>query len=130
MNDVIERYLDDIKKNLYNLVPSDDFLEEIRQNLLEYIRQFPETTYPDLVELFGTPEDVAAEFIDSRKPKYPRERAASRNKLRVFIFILLAIIVLLASLIVVASRDRQAMYTDVTTETEPVEILEPEEISE
>lgn len=118
MNDAIEKYIKDIKKNIYHLVPSDEYLEDLRQNLLEYAQQFPGVTYTDLVEQFGKPEDLAAEFVNDQKPYSPRERAIHRNKLRIFLFIALAIIVILILLIAVSSRQRQAMYSDVTTQTE------------
>lgn len=75
-----------IKKNIYHLVPSDEYLEDLRQNLLEYAQQFPDFTYTDLVEQFGKPEDLAAEFVNDQKPYSPRERAIHRNKLRVFFY--------------------------------------------
>ena len=118
MNDAIEKYIKDIKKNIYHLVPSDEYLDDLRQNLLEYAQQFPDFTYTDLMEQFGKPEDLAAEFINNQRPYGPRERAAFRNKLRIFLFVAIAIIVILILLIAVSSRQRQAMYSDVTTETE------------
>ena len=34
MNDAIEEYIKDIKKNIYHLVSSDEYLEDLRQKTL------------------------------------------------------------------------------------------------
>ena len=124
MNDIIEKYINDIRKNIYHLVPSDDYLDDLRQNLSEYAQQFPDFTYTDLVAQFGKPEELATEFVSSQKPYSPKERAAFRNKFRIFIFTSLSIIIIMTVIMAISSRDRQVMYTDVTTETEEVLISE------
>ena len=57
MNKVIDQYISNVKKGLYNLVPSDNYLFDLRETLEEYIQQVPNSTYQDLTEQFGTPED-------------------------------------------------------------------------
>ena len=41
MNKVIDQYISNVKKGLYNLVPSDNYLFDLRETLEEYIQQFP-----------------------------------------------------------------------------------------
>lgn len=71
MSNAIEQYINKVRKELYHLVPSEDYISDLRTILAEYIQQFPESTYQNLVEQFGSPEDVAAEYINSQKPNVP-----------------------------------------------------------
>lgn len=114
MNDIIEQYLAHVRRNLYHLVPDSDFLSDLRTNLEEYLQEFPDSTYQDLEERFGKPEDVAAEFIRSQNPDTPKNQARHRKKIRLFAILSCAIIVFLLCFIIALSGNRQAYFSDET----------------
>lgn len=118
MNKVINQYISNVKKGLYNLVPSDNYLFDLRETLEEYIHQFPNSTYQDLTEQFGTPEDVADEYISCQKKDIPKELAKHRKNFRLFIILAISIIIFLICFVASLSQGRQAYYTDTITETE------------
>lgn len=124
MNDVIEKYIHNVKKELYHLVPSAEYIADLRSNLEEYVQQFENCTYQQLIEQFGAPEDVAAEFISIHKPNGPKEQAKFRRRKLLFITLIVALFLLLSFVIFTSSRDRQAFYSDVVTETEEEVITE------
>ena len=49
----IKKYVDQVRHELYHLVPADSFLSALQNDLEEYTAQFPESGYEDLVEQFG-----------------------------------------------------------------------------
>lgn len=124
MNDAIEKYISNVKKELYHLVPSDEYISDLRSNLDEYAQQFTNCTYQQWVEQFGSPEDVAAEFISVHKPSGPKEQARYRKKILLLIILIVVLVVILSFVIFTSSRDRQAFYSDIVTETEGQVITE------
>lgn len=118
MEDIVEEYMNNVKKGLYNLVSSEEYLNDLQQNLEEYVQQFSNCTYQQLVEQFGEPEEVAAEYIGAKKPNGPREMAKSRKKVIILVAIIIALVLVLVVFVYTTSRDRQAFFTDTVTEEE------------
>lgn len=124
MNEIIEQYVSNVKKELYHLVHAEDYISDLRINLEEYVRQFPDSTYSDLVEQFGTPETVAKEFIDIKKPNNPKERSKHRFRTRLFVILTIIIIMFLICFIAALSGSRQAYYDDTTIIIEETDVPE------
>lgn len=124
MNNIVEQYINNVKRELYHLIPAKEYILDLRTNLEEYMQQFPGSTYLDLVEQFGSPKSVAEEFIANQNPNTPKERAKQRKKVRLFVICTLVIITLLICLVVALSGNRQAYYTDTTIIEEEIEVPE------
>ena len=92
MNDELtEKYLSLVKKNL--LCSSKDkriFLSELRKGLNDFVQENPESTYEDIVNVFGTPEAQANEFVNSLDTKAIKK--AFSWKKAVIIFIIIALV--------------------------------------
>lgn len=113
MNEIIEQYISNVKKELHRLVPAEDYISDLRMNLEEYVCQFPNSTYSDLVEQFGTPEFLAKEFIDIEKPDNPKKR--SKHRRRIFLLtILAACIIIILAWLVIDLAGAQIMHYDDT----------------
>lgn len=47
MNEIIEQYISDVRKELYHLVPAEDYIEDLRATLEDHMQQFPDHSYKD-----------------------------------------------------------------------------------
>lgn len=112
MNEIIEKYINNVKKEFYGLVHADEYLSDLRTNLEEFVRQFPDCSYADLVEQFGAPESAAKEYIESAKPNPPKVRAGRRRKKRILIIIVLIIIAYLLYWAIRAQMDQPSHIED------------------
>ncbi len=113
--ELIKEYIEQVRHNIYNLYPADDFLSALRSDLEEYTTQFPECNFDDLIEQFGTPEMVARDFLSNADTDSPRTKA-QKKKLKLTLWICtLLIIAILGTLCIIAATQRQVMFEDVTT---------------
>lgn len=112
-NEAIERYLDRIRKEIYNLTPVDQFIDTLRQDLYEYEESNPECTEEDLESEFGLPEEIAKEFLDSQDAIQPRAIAKKNRRKNVIIAILIILAVAAGWYIYDLSQQQQTMATDV-----------------
>lgn len=122
MNKIVEMYINNVNKELYHLVPSEDFLKDLRTNLEEYLQEFPDSSYQDLIEKFGAPSDVATEFINSFESASPKVQARKRKKIRTFIITVVAVIIFLGCLAVALLANQQSTYTDTTVVGPEIEV--------
>lgn len=77
---IIDIYIGKVKKEIYKLSPADDFLNELKSNLIEYSEDNPNCTMDDLIEQFGMPEDIAKEFLDNTVTYTPKIIAKKKKK--------------------------------------------------
>lgn len=110
---IIEVYINDVKKELYNLVPADDFLSELKNNLLDFIKDNPDSSMDDLVEQFGKPEELAKEFLDNTSVCSPKAIAEKNSKKRVLIIILGILLAGVIAYSIMLSMQTQSKATDV-----------------
>ena len=65
-NNIQKSYIKNIKKQLkISSKYKRTLLNDLEINIDSYISEHPNTTYKDLVENFGTPEDVSESFYES-----------------------------------------------------------------
>lgn len=113
--ELIKEYIEQVRHNIYNLYPADDFLSALRSDLEEYITQFPECNFDDLIEQFGTPEMVARDFLSNADTDSPKTKARKKKFTRIlFIVIIIAVICLAIYCCLIASQ-QQVMFDDITT---------------
>lgn len=113
--ELIKEYMDQVRHNIYNLYPADDFLSALQNDLEDYTAQFPDCDFDDIVEQFGNPELVARDFLNNADTDSPRTKAR-KKKLKIILWICaLVIIGVLAVLCIFAATQRQVMFEDVTT---------------
>lgn len=112
-NEMVEHYLNRIREEIYNLTPVDDFIEVLRTDLYEYQENNPDCTEEDLESEFGSPEEIAKDFLDGHEVIQPKEITKSKRTRNIIIgFLIVALIatgVYLADLI----SHQQTMVTDV-----------------
>lgn len=112
---VIDIYMNEVKKELYRLTPADDFLNELRNNLIDFSEDNPNCSMDDLIEQFGEPEEIAKEFLDSTFTYTPK-MIAKRSKRKKTIIVLLCITLLIATIYCIRlSIQTQSKATDVIT---------------
>lgn len=112
---VIDIYMNEVKKELYKLTPAEDFLNELRNNLLDFSEDNPNCSLDDLIEQFGKPEEIAKEFLDNTSTYTPKA-IAKRNKRKKIIISLLCILLIIAVVYCIRlSMQTQSKATDVIT---------------
>ena len=112
---IIDIYINEVKKEIYKLSPADDFLNELKNNLIEYSEDNPNCTMNDLIEQFGAPEDIAKEFLDNT-PVYTPKIIAKKRKRKKIIIVLLCVALLIAAVYcIMLSIQTQSKATDVIT---------------
>lgn len=114
MKEIVEQYICDVKRELYRLVRAESYITNLRENLEEYVRQFPDCVYSDLVEQFGTPQAVAGEIIESTKINAPKELAKRRKRNFLFAALAIVVIVFLVAFVVALSGEQILYYSDTT----------------
>ena len=113
MNHIIDKYLNNVQKALHHLIPDEPYLSDLRTNLEEYVQQFPGCTYEDLVSQFGSPENVAQDFIDTVKPNSISHRVKLRKRnILIFITLTSVIIFLLCPEIASCILKMKLLYTN------------------
>lgn len=123
-NQIIEQYLQQIKIAIYRLAEADDFIDGLRQQLYDYAEGHTPLSTSDLIDAFGTPEEVAADFLETLSAMHPKKVAKTRKWSWVKTVIILALVAIVIGEIVHLHdlrNQRQAMATDVITIYEPVE---------
>lgn len=96
INSYIDTYIEKVRRELYRLAPSEDFLESLRETLLDYADLNPDCTLEDFIDQFGTPEMVAKDFLGDTEDLSP-SKVAKKNRKRALIIGIL--VVLLAAVI-------------------------------
>lgn len=117
---IIEEYLNEVKENIYSPEKTDRFIDEIRSSLTDYVENNPDCDFEDLVNQFGTPEDVAREYLDSYAYSSPKEISKKNRRRRILIIILIALLAALAAYCIDISKHTQGKATDVVTIYEEV----------
>lgn len=117
---IIEEYLNEVKENIYSPEKTDRFIDEIRSSLTDYVENNPDCDFEDLVNQFGTPEDVAREDLDSYAYSSPKEISKKNRRRRILIIILIALLAALAAYCIDISKQTQGKATDVVTIYEEV----------
>lgn len=112
---IIEEYLNEVKENIYRLEKTDRFIDEIRSSLTDYVENNPDCVFEDLVNQFGTPEDVAREYLDSYAYSSPKEISKKNRRRRILIIILIVLLAALVAHCIDISKQTQGKATDVVT---------------
>ena len=76
--ETVEHFLSRIREEIYNLTPVDDYLETLRNDLYEYQENNPECTEEDLESEFGTPEEIAKDFLEGNSAIQPKQIAKGK----------------------------------------------------
>lgn len=94
----VNRYLRQLKK----LLPSDypgrnDILQSIRQRIIDFLSEHPDTTTTDFEAEFGTPEEVADSFLEELSGSMRENKMRNKSKRYAiigFILIILSVSIL------------------------------------
>ena len=112
-NAVIEQYLSKIKAQIYKIGPVDEFINALRQDLYEYEENNPNCTEEDLESEFGTPEEIAEDFLKEHPALRP-ERVMKGKRIRNIIIAVLVVVLVAGGFIFKDFlSQRQTMATDV-----------------
>jgi uncharacterized membrane protein len=119
---IIEEYLNEVKENIYRPEKTDRFIDEIRSSLTDYVENNPDCDFEDLVNQFGSPEDVAREYLDSYAYSSPKEISKKNRRRRILIIILIVLLAALIAYCIDISKQTQGKATDVVTIYEEVPV--------
>lgn len=114
-NEKIERYIQQVLTEIHNLSNSDAFIEALRQQLYDYAEEYPDFSLEELENSFGTPEDVANDFLESVQKLTPVHAVKSKKKYKIIIIVMAALILSGALYLYILSQHTQTMATDVIT---------------
>ena len=114
-NEAIERYLNRIREEVCNLMSVDDFIDALRHDLYEYQESNPDCTEEDLESEFGSPEEIAKDFLEGHDAMRPKEIAKSKKKRNFVIAILIIALIALGGYLIDILGQQQSMATDVIT---------------
>lgn len=112
-NKIIEEYLNAVRKEIHNLAPADSFLEALRRDLLEFADVNPSFTKADLESEFGSPEELAKDFLEENSAVQPKEVAKSKKRKNIIIGILIVLLIAGAIYVADLASHTQGMATDV-----------------
>lgn len=112
-NEAIEHYLDRIREQIFDFSPADDFIRSLRQDLYEYEKNNPNCTERDLELQFGTPEEIAKDFLEDNPALQPEAVVKGKRSRNIIIIILVVALVGAGLFVYDLSRQRQLKATDV-----------------
>lgn len=112
-NTVIESFLKRVRGELYHLAPADDYIEMLRQDMYEFSKNNPGLTEVDLIDVFGSPEDIARDYLEDKNVTHPQSVSKDRAKRNFIIAILVICLLAAGACLVEVLQDRQGMATDV-----------------
>ncbi len=90
-NALLHRYMKEIEKNLP--CSADDrkqVLATLKDSVSTYLLEFPEATFEDITQHFGTPAQIADAFLDTEEKSRSRERNSLFKKIMLCILIIVA----------------------------------------
>ena len=114
-NEKIEQYIRQVLAEIHNLSSSDAFIEALRQQLYDYAEEYPDFSLEELENNFGTPEDVANDFLESVQKVTPVHAAKSKKKYKIIIIVMAALILSGALYLYDLSQQTQTMATKTIT---------------
>lgn len=117
-HEIVNEYLKEVKKELSGLCSADEFLSSMREYLDDYCDEHPDCTIRDLKDEFGTPEEVAGEFLESKGISNSGKVKKLKNSRRLIAIIAVILVIVLVAVI--------AFYRDVlsqSTQTMAGEVL-------
>lgn len=123
---MLKLYYRQIRNNLYcSKKRKKRLLDELKTNIEESLEEKPNLTYEELLEIYGTPKEIADSYIESLDPEEYAEdiRRIKRKKWMfgiVFFSVIAFAIVYLLHLTIVGWQTRPVSYT------ETIEIIEEE----
>lgn len=112
-DEIIELYLQEIRKAIHNLVPCETFIEGIRQAVQEALEPSKIYTLDELISQFGEPETLAQELLEDREELQPKSIAKSKKKRNIIIAALIVVLVASLGYLYVIHSQTQAKATDV-----------------
>ena len=116
-HEVVDNYIKMIKKEISSIYSADEFLSSMREYLDDYCDEHPGCTTEDLEVEFGTPEEIANEFLESKNVSNSGRIKKLRNSRRLIAIIAVVLVVVLIAVIAfyrdVLSQSTQAKATDV-----------------
>lgn len=108
-SNAIDLYLGQIKKQTYHLSPAEDFISSLQVELNDYYSEYPDCTVEDLIEQFGTPEDVAVEYLEGCSKKIEPKTFSKSNKRLKRLIIVLAVLLAVSIALVIKSMQSTPM---------------------
>lgn len=112
-NETVERFISRIREEIYNLTPVDDYLETLRNDLYEYQENNPECTEEDLESEFGTPEEIAKDFLEGNSAIQPKQIAKGKKTRNIIIAVLILALIAISGYLIDLHNHQQTMATDV-----------------
>ena len=94
-HEVVDNYIKMIKKEISSIYSADEFLSSMREYLDDYCDEHPGCTTEDLEEEFGTPEEIANEFLESKNVSNSGRIKKLRNSRRLIAIIAVVLVVVL-----------------------------------
>lgn len=93
MNKVAERYLRAVRKTLH--CPGQQgkrLLRQLSEDIEEYCEEHPDATEEELCRRFGTPEDVAADFVEDLGGSIAVNVQRRRNRIVTAVIVVLVLV--------------------------------------
>ena len=114
---VAEDYIAEIEKELYDISDTEEFINQLRDDIYSYVEKDVTYSINDLKARFGYPEDIAKDFWESKEKLNPKHISQNKKKkkkiISVLIVSLLVLTVCFGIYIHRISIQKQAMATDV-----------------
>lgn len=84
-NPIVEKYLQEVQDNIHNLVKSEKFIDSLRESIYEFVDGKDDITLEDLIAEFGTPEDIADDYLSDEPDFEPSKLDKSDRKRKLII---------------------------------------------
>ena len=103
-NPIIENYISAVRENIYGLVESERFIESLRQSIYDFADSADVISLQDLIDEFGSPEEVAEDYLSSKREANPTEVSRSNTKRNLLIAAAAVGVIVIVGLLIWAMR--------------------------
>ena len=95
-NPIVENYIQSVRTHIYNLAESEKFISSLRESIYEFAESRDDLTLEDLIAEFGTPDQVADEYLSDNPAFEPDkvEKVSRRKKIIIGAIVICILIVI------------------------------------
>ena len=68
------------------------FLRELKYHLRDFCLSYPNSTYEDIVEFFGAPEEIIKGYVETEGIQTITKRATIRKYIHICVYIIIAVL--------------------------------------
>lgn len=111
LNNEINNYIKNIQKQiLYKTKESNQFIDDLKANIVDYIEENQVTDISDIKQHFGSEEEIAKSFLETTDIKTLKRKITIKRLIAVFVIVAILILGTATTIIIIDSKKELPSY--------------------